>query len=89
MDILLASAFIAVLVEFGKWLSCHINNKELTKAIIIGLTSALALTAALIYQHTPQEVIEAWVQTWLTAAGFYNVGYKFILKPALEKLGLV
>lgn len=86
MEVIIAGALVTLLVQFGKWVLKKTQNKEVTKAVILVSAAILALGAALVYQHTPQEVIEAWAKTWLIAIGFFEGVYKLVIQPALSKI---
>lgn len=86
MEVILAGALVTLLVQFGKWVLCKTQNKEVTKAVILTSAAILALGAALLYQHTPADVIQAWAKTFLVAVGFFETVYKLVIQPALSKI---
>lgn len=77
---------VTLLTQIVKWFYKRTGSKEMTKAAIIVLTSILALGGALAYTHVPPETLETWAKTWMIAVGFYQVGYKRVIAPALKYL---
>jgi len=80
---------VAILTGGLRWLASVIENKDIARAIVLLIGAAVALVVTLAYQHVPQEIAESWLQTWAVAIGGYEVVYKTILKPSLEKAGLL
>lgn len=89
MEIIIAGAVVFLITGAFKWLASKIQNKDVARSIILVVGALLALGSALIYQHVPQEIILSWVKTWGVAIGFYEVVYKTVVKPSLEKAGLL
>lgn len=87
MEILIAGAFVTLLVQFAKWLLNRTHNLELTRAVIIVSTLLISMIVAVVLKVAPKHELEAIGQIWVSATGLYEIGYKFVIKPVLDKLG--
>lgn len=88
MEILIAGAVVALVTGAFRWLAARVN-KEVARSVILIIGAAIALVATIAYQQVPQEMVTSWLQTWGIAIGAYEVVYKTVIKPALEKAGLL
>ncbi len=88
MEILIAGAFVTLLVQFAKWLFNKTHNLELTRAVIIVSSLVVSVVVAVALKVAPKHELEAIGQIWVSAIGLYEVGYKFVIKPVLDKIGI-
>jgi hypothetical protein len=86
MEMLLAGALVTLLVQLSKWIARKIQSEELTKAAVLLVGFLLSLAAALLYRLAPREYVEAVIQTWAVAIGFYEVAWKNVVSPAVDKI---
>lgn len=86
MEILIAGAFVTLLIQFAKWLLNKTHNVELTRAVIIVSSLIISVVVAVVLKVAPKHELEAIGQIWVSAVGIYEVGYKFVIKPVLDKL---
>lgn len=86
MEILLAGALVTILLEISKSIMKRIHNVKLTKAVILVGGLGVSLVVALIIKHTPADQMQALAQVWVSAVGIYEVAYKLVVQPLLDKL---